>query len=258
MKIGQLNFIEYLAGEEQNLLASVVNFRSDLDIFYNLDAVFQEPMQLLEVTEKEELIPSLYLFVHFHLYFSVSCLLRSHFSECLASARKAIDGSLSAYKIILEPEAAELYKTRDKTFLFIKSHIQNERKKDDTKYPKAEGLLELHDMCSEYGSHADVSSFVHRVEVKDLPEPGKQHLMFHYFQFPSDPNEYAVYFIDTLWAFYGMLLIFRDYYEEKVNELNPNWGKKVDELGLILSNRREELYSHFKRVKPEVLEEGEA
>jgi hypothetical protein len=258
MKVGELNFLEYLAGEEQNLLTSIINFRPDFDAFYNLDSIYQEPIRYLEVTREEDIVPSLFLFVHFHLYFSVSCLLRSHFSECLASARKAIDASLSAYRIILEPQTAELYKKRDKSFLYIKSHIQSERKKDGNKYPIAEGLLELHDMCSEYGSHADVSSFVHRVEVRDLPAPNKQHLMFHYFQFPKDTNEYAVYLVDTLWAFYGMLLIFRDFLEPKVKGASPNWGQKVDALGVHLNERRNTLYGIIKRTRPDVMAEIEA
>ena len=31
MKVGELNFLEYLAGEEQNLLTSIINFRPDFD-----------------------------------------------------------------------------------------------------------------------------------------------------------------------------------------------------------------------------------
>lgn len=258
MKVGELNFLEYLAGEEQNLLASIINFRPDFDAFYNLDNIFQEPFRYLEVTKEEDIVPSLFLFVHFHLYFSVSCLLRSHFSECLASARKAIDASLSAYRIILDPQTAELYKKRNKTFLYIKSYIQGERSKDKNRYPLAEGLLELHDMCSEYGSHADVSSFVHRVEVRNLPALNKQHLMFHYFQFPKDTNEYAVYFVDTLWAYYGMLLIFRDFLEPKVKAANPDWGKKIDMLGVLLNKRRNALYEVIKRTRPDVTTEIEA
>jgi hypothetical protein len=258
MKDGELNFLEYLAGEEQNLLVSIVNFRSDFDAFYNLDNICQEPLRYLEVSKEEDIVPSLFLFVHFHLYFSVSCLLRSHFSESLASTRKAIDASLSAYRIILDPKMADLYKTRDNSFLHIKSHIQRERKTDSSKYPFAEGLLELHDMCSEYGSHADVSSFVHRVEVRDLPDKNKQNLMFHYFQFPKDPNEYAVYLIDTIFAFYGMLQIFRDFFEPRVKKANPGWGEKVDALGKLLNKRRTELYGTIKRTRPDAMAEIEA
>ena len=102
MKIIEGNFLEYLGIEEQNLLTSIVNFRSEFDLFYNLDKIYQEPLNRLKVPEEKSLVPQLYRFVHFHLYFSISCLLRSHLSESLSSTRKAIDAALSAYKIILE------------------------------------------------------------------------------------------------------------------------------------------------------------
>ncbi len=254
MKAGQLSFIEYLAYEEQNLLTSIVNFRGDFDAFYNLDVAYQKPLSTLEVNVDEDILPSLYLFVHFHLYFSISSLFRSHFSESLASTRKALDASFSAYRIILEPETVELYRNRDRSFQFIKSYIQNERKKDPEKYPIAENLLELHDLCSEYGSHSDISSFVHRVESRPIPNTKKDFMMFHYFQFPRDMHEYAVYLIDTLWAYYGMLLIFRPFIEEKIKD-SDSLGEIIDELGALITDRRNELYKHFQRTKPEVINE---
>ena len=242
MKIAQLNFLEYLAREEQNLLSSIVNFREDFDFIYRLDNIYREPLQYIEVDKPEEFVPRLLLFVHFHMYFSVSCLIRSHFSECLASVRKAIDASLSAYRIILDPKTAKLYEKRDKTFLHIKSYIQAERKKDGNKYPIAKSLLELHDMCSEYGSHADVSSFIDRVEILDLPDPRKQQLRFHYFQFPRDPNEYAIHLVDTLWAFYVMLFIFKDFIGSKLKDRSTDWSQNLEEIGSQLFRRKTELY----------------
>ena len=94
MKLGEQNFLEYLGNEEQNLLTSIVNFKSEFDLFYNIDRIYQEPLKRLVVSSDDVVVPQLYLFVHFHLYFSMSCLLRSHLSETLSSLRKAIDASL--------------------------------------------------------------------------------------------------------------------------------------------------------------------
>jgi hypothetical protein len=136
MNVTQTNFLDYLGIEERNLLASLVNFRSEFDLFYNIDAVYQTPLARLAVGEEEALVPQLFLFVHFHLYFAVSCILRSHLSDALSSVRKAIDGGLTAYELILEPSKAEAYVKRDKFFQFIKANVQNAITQDHTAYRK--------------------------------------------------------------------------------------------------------------------------
>ena len=119
------------------------NFRKEFDLFYNVDRIYQEPLRRLIISEDDVLVPQLYLFVHFHLYFSISTLLRSHLSECLASMRKAIDATLSAYKTIFEPKYSEKYINRDKYFQFIKSNMQKEIKKNSSKYPLAHELIKI-------------------------------------------------------------------------------------------------------------------
>lgn len=242
MKIGELNFLEYLGAEEQNLLASIVNFRADFDLFYNLDQIYREPLIRLEVPPSKAIVPQLYLFVHFHLYFSVSCILRSHLSECLGSVRKAIDASLSAYKIILEPSSAEAYANRDPYFQFIKSNMQQEIKKDSSKYPLAQRLLNIHDLCSEVGSHADVSSFIHRLEIKKDPTASGRQLLVHYFQFPRKKAEYQFYFISTLQAFLMMFRIFKAFFDQTLKIIDPQWEHAIETLGIKL----EELLKKYK------------
>ncbi len=104
MNVTQKHFADYLGIEETNLLASIINFRGEFDLFYNIDDVYRAPLNRLIVGEDEAVIPQLYLFVHFHMYFAVSCILRSHLSDALSSTRKAIDAGLTAYELILDPE----------------------------------------------------------------------------------------------------------------------------------------------------------
>lgn len=245
MKIDEINFLEYLSKEEQNLLTSFNNFRNEFDLFYNIDRIYQEPLRTLVVSEDEAIIPQLYLYVHFHLYFSISTLLRSHLSECLASMRKAIDAALSAYKITLEPDYYEKYINRDKYFLFIKRNIQNEIRKDSSKYPLAHDLLKLHDANSEYGSHADISSFFHRFEIRKLQETNQDQFLLHYFQFPRNQEEYRFYYIVTLQAFYLMFLIFKFFLDKKLKIIDQRWESTIASLGPTLDKLRKETYSKF-------------
>jgi hypothetical protein len=245
MKLRELNFLEYLGNEDQNLLASIVNFRHEFDIFYNIDRIYQEPLKRLVVSSDDVVVPQLYLFVHFHFYFSVSCLLRSHLSETLSSLRKAIDGSLCAYKIILKPSNSRKYLNRDMHFQFIKANIQKEIRKNSSLYPLAHDLIGIHDACSEFGSHSDISSFFHRLETKETENKNQEMLLMHYFQFPRNPEEYRFYFLTTLQGFYSMFLIFKLFFDEKLKIVDLRWESTIEHLGPLLNKLRKESYEKF-------------
>jgi len=245
MNIKELSFVEYIGIEEQNLLTSMTNFRKEFDLFFNIDKIYQEPLRRLDTPEKELIVPQLYLFVHYHLYFSVSCLLRSHLSECLNSMRKAIDASLTAYKLILEPELTKKYINRDKYFQFIKGNFQREISRNETKYPLAKTLLILHDACSEFGSHSDISSFFHRLEFKEISESNKQKVLLHYFQFPRNSEEYRFYYLVTLQAFFQMFLVFKIFLDQKLKIYDPKWEETIKFLGPELEKLRKQSRAKF-------------
>lgn len=43
------NLIEFLSKEENNLLTTIVNCRSDLDAFSRIDGIFQAPFERIDV-----------------------------------------------------------------------------------------------------------------------------------------------------------------------------------------------------------------
>jgi len=230
----KLNFLQYLATQEQNLITSLVNLRQDFDIFSKLDEIYRAPLTAVDVPNKEAVIAQLYLFVHSEFYFSASCMLRAHISECLASVRKAIDGALSAYRLILEPCLMESYKTRDWTFQTIKSHIQKARKADSSKYPLAEHLIELHEHCSQLASHADYTGIEPRIEIQKFEQPFKEQQLLHYFDHPRDLSVYHALFVDVLVAFYRMLYIFRPFLAQKFTISPKEWEQNLDKIGELL------------------------
>ena len=248
MKLGELNFLEYLGNEEQNLLTSIVNFRSEFDLFYNIDRIYQEPIKRLIVSSENVIVPQLYLFVHFHLYHSISCLLRSHLSENLSSLRKAIDASLCAYKVILEPDSATAYLDRDKYFQFIKSNIQREIEKDSSLYPLAHNLIKMHNACSEYGSHSDISSFFHRLETRATEDEKREILLVHYFEFPRNQEEYRFYHLTTLQGFYSIFLIFKLFLDQRLKIVDTKWESTIKNLGPTLNKLRKDSYEKFSNI----------
>ncbi|MCP4987400.1 MAG: hypothetical protein GY928_15490 [Colwellia sp.] len=243
MKVGELNFFEYIGTEEQHLLKNINNFRQEFDLFYTIDRLYQEPIKRLVVPNDDIVMSPLYLFVHFHLYFSMSCLLRSHLSECLASIRKAIDASLSAYKIILEPTFSKKYSEGDNYFKYIKRSIQKEREKDTSKYPLAPELIKMHEACSQFGSHADDSSLFHRFETKEIPGTNQDQNILSYFQIPKNHEECKFYYFVTLQTFYQMFLIFKLFLDKNLEIIDPNWENIVCKLGPELQRLKDKAKS---------------
>jgi len=248
MPYDQIDFPQFLAAEEQNLLITWSNLHPDFRVFSRLDGLMREPVALIDVPKGQEALPGLYLFTHYHLYISIANLARSHLSESLASTRKAIDAGLSAYEMLLEPTSIPLYERRDHRFIFIKRHIERIRKKDPTRYPLAADLLRFHDVCSEIGSHADISSFVYRIEQKGTENPAKTQLYFHYFQFSSDSDEYHLHFLETLLAYPHILRIFAPMVNDRAHGLRENWGKDVADVAAAVEREHASVVQHLEKV----------
>ncbi len=159
--------------------------------------------------------------------------------------RKAIDASLCAYKMILNPESERAYLERDKYFQYIKSNIQREIKKDTSLYPLAHELISIHDMCSEYGSHSDISSFFHRLERKETEDEKSNMILLYYFQFPRNEEEFRFYYLSMLQAFYSMFLIFKPFLNENLKIIDPKWESTIDHLGPLLNKLRKASYEKF-------------
>ena len=241
-----MNLFEYLGTEETNLLVSIENFREEFGLFSEVDGIYQSTLSRIRVSAEDEaglLIGQLYLFVHFHLYFSLTCILRSHLSECLSSSRKAIDAGLSAYKIILDPDTRGKYLERDRYFQNIKSNMHREIKRDNSKYPLAHKLIQLHNACSQYGSHADISSFVHRLELNEVPGTNVDFLQLHYFQFPKSKEEYKFFFVCNLQIFMHLFDIFRLFIDHPLVVVDPPMQNIIERLKSRLEELRIKYYA---------------
>jgi hypothetical protein len=229
----ETNLIEFASKEEHNLLTSIHTYHDDLVHFARVDGHFQSPIKHINVPAADNygrMVIGLYLFTHYHLYLSFATILRCHLSDSLASTRKAIDATLTTYRLCVEPATLQEYLDEQQTYKFITRTIRKARKKDASKFPLAPPLLELHDLCSQYGSHADVVSFVHRVEVVPLNEDQAviEHLMF---QYPKDHDEFRYYIVSTMSAFLIMLEVFVDVIAKYTKDFDVgNWHDSTKKL----------------------------
>lgn len=235
-RMGRIDFLDFLSLEERNLLASMCNMREEFDLFFNLDQIYKEPLVRLKPCPEDVVIPQLYFFAHYHLFISVSCLLRVHLSEALSSARKAIDGTLTAYKLIKEPQETESYLNGERQFINIKSTIKKQLAEDADSFPLAKGLIRLHELFSQFGSHADFSSFAHRMQViRDVNRDTE--VLFDYFHKPENPEEFKYYFLCVLHAYFQMFLIFRKYFDGQFRIVDPGWEGRIESLGRLLPEK---------------------
>lgn len=238
-------FLKYLSIEEHNLLVSITMHRDEFHLFYNMDKVYMEPLARFVAQEEQSVVVQLFLFVRFHLYFSISCLLRCHLSEAVFSTRKDIDAGLSAYKIILEPDTAEQYLSRDRYFQNIKRNMQNEINRDTTKYPLAHSLIGLHDFCSEHGAHADDSSFFHRLERKKVLNAEVNEIVFQYFQFPRPKEKFKFYYVSILEVFFLVFMIFKSFLDNELRIIDLQWEEAINMLETRLPLLRERYHSQM-------------
>ena len=235
MDVPKTNLLEFIGIEQTNLLVSMGTCHDDIaKMFPILDEAYQAPLGFIDIRAGDDYkntILSLYLFTHYHLYFSTICLLRRHLSDSLASTRKAIDATLSAYRLIEEPATLLQYHERHRNYQNIKSYVLKQIEKDQTKFSLATELIKLHDLCSEYGSHADIGSFVYRVSIEPTQQVGKGLFKLNMFQAPENEIEFRGYMVQTLLAYTQMVKIFSAFVGTFSDGLDVSaWIKKIDEL----------------------------
>lgn len=226
------SLLSFLGAEHTNELVSTYRSARALDVFTHIDGLWRAPVKFLDVPAGLHAVAQLYLFVHYQLYVTLSNLMRMHVSEALGCERKAIDATLCAYEIIANPESAAGYKVREWKFLNIKRFIEKALSRDATRYPLAVELLKTWDFCSQFGAHADYSTFALRLdEAPVVGNPDQRKLFFMYFQIPQTDEEAQFYYADTFVNFLSMARIFEPFIQAHAKELPyGEWSAKLNEL----------------------------
>lgn len=233
-----VDFLAYLGAEENHFLATFASFRHEFDVFIHLDGLYLKAISHAKATHDDDVIVlQLLLFVHYHYYHSAATLLRCHLSEALSSLRAAIDAGLTAYRIIEDRPSQMQYIQRDKSFQYPKSFFQKAHKKNPNTFPLAAPLLNRRDACSRYGSHADIESFAHRLE---LPKEPGQMLRLHYFQRPKNQREFAWYYLLLMHTFLIILQVFDKFLVQEKRYVTSEWSNSIPQLGKYLEKLMED------------------
>jgi hypothetical protein len=230
MENEELNFLEYLGREEEHLHKNLRNLKNELNLFYAIDYLYKKPLQRLDPNDRETVIARLFHFVHSQLYFSLNCLLRSHLVEFLSAIKKAMEASLKAYKILMDqgsfPDAPDESRFQD-----IFKEMRIEILRNVSRYPLAPDLIKIYENFSNYNLGADLDLLMDQSKPYEFENTFRANFLPPHARFSKEEIRYKFYYVQTLYAFLLMYLIFNIYLNEKIKALDdPSREMPINEL----------------------------
>jgi hypothetical protein len=249
-----IDFDTFISIEDKNLRKNIEEFKKEVELFKQLDRIFQRPIPRLNQSGSTEILIKLYYFVHCYLFSSIITLFRTHLSESLSSLRVAIDAGLAAYEIIRNPESVEKYYEQDGRFKFIKRVIEERANANDPEYGFAKPLIIMHGFCSMVGSHADYSSFFYRVDELKDSSPKDGYSRFWYFQHPDSRDEYCFYINLYLLSFFQIFQIFLIFLNDTFEIIDEEWDNQIASFEKEIKTKYLEYSRKFRSdLAPDVL-----
>jgi hypothetical protein len=234
-----IDIIKFVGIEHEQILVSLANGTEELKIIGHLQGLYRVPMSNATVGENEFVLLQLLIFTHYHFLYALACHMRCHLSEAFASARTAVDAALIAAQIIHDRASQVAYARRTKPFDKLNRHYKN-LIRDNKPLPHAliPDLIKLHDSFSSFASHADITSFVHRIEKV---EGDTSTMAVQYFQFAKNKAERQIHGLRLLHTFVVVLDVFANFLVEEVKSVPGQWRDELHRLGGKIERQMEEL-----------------
>jgi hypothetical protein len=224
-----IDLVKFLGIENEQVLVSFANNADELRIINHIHGLYRAAMSNVTIDENEFVIFQLLTFSHYHFLYGMACHMRCHLSEAFASARAAVDASLIAAQIIHDRVSQVAYAKREKPFDKLNRYLQNLiRDEKPLPHPLVPELIKLHDTFSTFASHADISSFVHRVKRVEGDPPT---LAVQYFQFATKKAERQIYGLSLLHTFVMVLDVFAAFLIEEAKIVPKEWRTELHGLG---------------------------
>ena len=237
---GPIDLLHFVSIEHEQFLISMVNSREEFDAHSHLQGLFHAALSKTEVPEDDMVLIQLLAFIHYHFIYSHACLFRCHLSEAFSSARSAIDAALIAAFIIKDRSLQVQYLKREKPFDNLARHLGNMvRDKKPMPHHLVPALRDIHGKLSRFASHADIDSFLHRVEITE--KDARPYVKLQYFQFSRNDAERKLYFVQLLLSFVLVLDVFSDFLVSHLKTVPKEWRDELHGLGKALEKGRDQL-----------------
>jgi len=247
MEKEELNFLEYLGREDDHLHKNLRNLKNEFSLFYAIDYLYKKPLQRLSAHDRETVLARLFHFVHAQLYFSLNCLFRSHLVEFLAAIKKAVEASLKAYKILMDQDSAP-NGPEENRFQDIFQEMRVEILRNRSRYPLAPDLVKIYENFSHFNLNADLDLLMDQSRPYEFGSAFHENYSPPYRRFSKEEIRYKFYYVQTLYAFLLMYLIFSIYLDQRLTVLDdPSEEPPINELRPKL----EALITRYSRITPE-------
>jgi hypothetical protein len=234
-----MDILQFVSMEHQNFLVSLANNQHDLTIISSIQTLYVAAMAHRTVPENDVAVFQMLAFSHYHFLFSTAALMRGHLSEAFASARAAIDGALVGAQIIHDRPSQIAYTTRKKPFDNFARYLGNLiHDGKPLPHPLVPTLFDLHKKFSTFAGHADVNSFIHRVNFSPKPE---RTLKFEYFQFAKNETERQIHAFLLFHTFVRILDVFADFLVVEQKAVPPAWKDELHKFGQTIERHATEL-----------------
>lgn len=234
-----MDILQFVGMEHQNFLVSLATNQDELKIISNLQGLYEAATAHVTVSENDVAVFQLLTFTHYHFLFATASLMRWHLSEAFASARTAIDGALIGAHIIHDRPSQIAYTKREKPFDNFARHLANLIKNGNPlPHPLVPDLFDLHKKFSTFASHADVNSFIHRVQISREPQ---LMLNFEYFQFSEDETERKIHALLLFHTFVMVLDVFSNFLVVEQRAVPQAWQDELHRLGKAIELHDAEL-----------------
>ncbi len=243
-----LDVFEFMRKEHEQVDLSTASRPDELAIVGQLQRLYDAAVPNAPVLEDNMPIFQLLILTHYYFLRAVSDMLRCHLSESFGSARIAIDAAMIAAQIIADRASQIAYVKRAKPFDNYARHIGNLLK--DNKplpHPLIGPLFALHKKLSTFSSHADVGSFIHRLDISR--DPGNRRIVVQYFQFADAENQRQMHNLSLFHAFVMVLDVFSDFLIVEHKSIPERWRNELHALGITI----ERLHTALKATLPPAL-----
>ncbi|MBU6234305.1 MAG: hypothetical protein KGQ41_00535 [Alphaproteobacteria bacterium] len=233
-----IDILEFVTREQKNFLVSLHNQKEEIAALQHLQGLYEASLTLKEVDEKDLIIIQLLTFIHYHYLYATASYMRCHLNEAYASGRIAIDAALNAGLILQDRSLQVKYLNREAPFDKTVRHYKSLPKKGLEVHKFIPALIDINQKCSML-CHADISSFLHRVNIEKSKET--QTLYVQYFQFSQDKNEFKIHFLQTIQIFVLCLEIFSEFLVDEKKILPKKWHEELTELGTAIETKINQL-----------------
>jgi len=229
------NILEYLSGEEHNLLVSLHNLKDEVDWLYRFDKAWQDNLSKVKVSGKRFLMMRMLCNdCHVRFYVCFASLFRARLAEYYSAMRRSIDGTLHAYREYEDKGYCEKYlvETPGSEVITNKRYIQDKRKSDPSRFTLADSLLQYFDAFSSGGPHADpggisIGHYTEEASAKGIP--------YSYFQV-IDKLQLRFWYFIALANYLQMYKVFDLYSKEQNVIVMAEQQKEIEDLTKRIEN----------------------